>query len=607
MTEKELSSILEEFSNWEIIPNKNNILKALIKVISGNEKIMSLLECFKMENDSPADAGVIFATDKQIVFITGNSGKIINLQYSNLHSAVREKGRLSSKIILSGFEKELLVISTTSSDDRINDFINIINNRIDNISMEMPEVNPLPPENAEQYDFLYTASGKNYELLHKILSNAANTEIRELLINDLIAITSLLAPADNEITDNEKLFYAMNMLVLNQKIANDTESISAEKFFAAGLFPVQFTGLLFNEWENLAVHTRNHKVVFNGDSLTSLEYARSKNSELLDIVKTFLSHYAAALIKADGTITTGEETRLKSINSIISKYAAINIEISEPPTESLEDVMKEINSLIGMDTIKNEIKTLINLIKITTERKSRSLPTPPLSLHAVFYGPPGTGKTTIARLLGRVYKALGLLKKGQIVETDRAGLVAGYVGQTAVKTDEAISKALDGVLFIDEAYTLSPAGSDKDFGQEAIDIILKRMEDNRENLVVIVAGYPDEMKHFIDSNPGLKSRFSRYFFFDHYSPEELLHILKIFIKNTAMTLDADAEKKSLELFTDLHEKRNKAFGNGRLARNIFEKMIEQQANRIAGIAPLTNEILCTLKIEDVPMNMAEHL
>ena len=250
--------------------------------------------------------------------------------------------------------------------------------------------------------------------------------------------------------------------------------------------------------------------------------------------------------------------------------------------ETLEQVMEKINALVGMEKIKEQIATLVNLIKVQKEREERKLPATPLSLHAVFYGPPGTGKTTIARMLGRVYRALGLLKKGQLVETDRAGLVAGYVGQTAINVDNVVQKALDGVLFIDEAYALVPDDiGGRDFGQEAINIILKRMEDYRDRLVVIVAGYTDEMDRFIKSNPGLKSRFSRYFYFDHYAPEELMRIFDSFCANAKFTVRDDARKAMLALLTALHARRDRAFGNGRLVRNIFERVVERQANRLA--------------------------
>jgi len=273
---------------------------------------------------------------------------------------------------------------------------------------------------------------------------------------------------------------------------------------------------------------------------------------------------------------------------------------TEEEQETIEEVMEAINRLIGMKKVKDEINSYINFIKIRKERENRGLPVTPLSLHAVFYGPPGTGKTTIARLVGRVYKALGLLAKGHLVETDRAGLVAGYVGQTAVKTDELVQSAVDGVLFIDEAYSLIPEHEGNDFGREAVDTILKRMEDLRNRFAVIVGGYPDEMERFINANPGLKSRFSRYFYFDHYNPEELMAIFNIFVNDVKFVLDDEAVKKAQDLFGYFYARRDRSFGNGRFARNVFEKIVQNQADRLSSLAELNEELLCAIKPEDIP-------
>jgi stage V sporulation protein K len=314
---------------------------------------------------------------------------------------------------------------------------------------------------------------------------------------------------------------------------------------------------------------------------------------------------AAGSDPAAGTLTsaprTGRSPRKKS-GTRYNQHKAPKNKIGAPAEheETLESVLEKINALVGMKNIKQEIGTLVNLIKIRKARRERGLPASAISLHAVFYGPPGTGKTTIARLLGKVYKCLGLLQKGHIVETDRAGLVAGYVGQTAIQVNGLVQKSLDGILFIDEAYALKPGGGGSDFGQEAIDTILKRMEDQRERLVVIVAGYPDEMKRFIESNPGLKSRFSRYFYFTDYKPRELISIFEIFCKNAAYNLTGPARAKLLELLRKLYAAKDRTFGNGRLVRNIFEKVIENQANRLVKISPLTGEILSSIQKADIP-------
>lgn len=270
-------------------------------------------------------------------------------------------------------------------------------------------------------------------------------------------------------------------------------------------------------------------------------------------------------------------------------------------SDGRENVLQDLNHLIGIQNIKDEVKSLINVLKTRQLRQQKRLPTLPITLHSVFCGSPGTGKTTVARLMGKIYKELGLLSKGHLIETDRSGMVAGYIGQTATKVDALIESALDGVLFIDEAYTLKPADGRNDFGQEAIDTLLKRMEDYRDRLVVIVAGYGTEMSRFIDSNPGLKSRFTRYFDFEDYHPNDLLAIFEQLCKSYQFSLDSKAKQILLDKFTELYATRDNSFGNGRLVRNIFEKTLENQANRLAQIADGNlEEMLCAIAPEDIP-------
>lgn len=265
---------------------------------------------------------------------------------------------------------------------------------------------------------------------------------------------------------------------------------------------------------------------------------------------------------------------------------------------SNSDSFNKLDELIGLKDTKQEIASLVNYIQMKQKRDKMGMKSPNISYHCVFTGNPGTGKTTVARILASIYKELGVLKKGHLVETDRSGLVAEYVGQTAVKTNKIIDEALDGVLFIDEAYSLAQ-GAKGDYGPEAIATLLKRMEDDRDRLVVVIAGYTNEIEEFIDSNPGLRSRFNRYIHFADYSAEELYDIFKLQMKKNEYAMNDDASRYLKQFLESVVANRPKDFGNARFVRNLFEKTIEAQANRLASVPSPTKEELSKINKEDL--------
>lgn len=266
---------------------------------------------------------------------------------------------------------------------------------------------------------------------------------------------------------------------------------------------------------------------------------------------------------------------------------------------------EELDELIGLEDVKREVHELADFVKVQKMREEQGLKVPNMSYHLVFTGNPGTGKTTVARIVARIYKDLGILKKGHTVETDRSGLVAEYMGQTAIKTNTIIDSALNGVLFIDEAYALVPKGShNDDYGQEAISTLLKRMEDDRDKLVVIIAGYTDEMKDFINSNPGLQSRFNRYIDFPDYTSDELTQIFKMYVNKNQYTIDSETEAYLKEKLDYIVAHKDRNFGNARYVRNVFEKSIQNQANRVSKMNNPSSEMLKLITKDDIEKAIA---
>ena len=413
-------------------------------------------------------------------------------------------------------------------------------------------------------------------------------------------------------------------------------SLEAFGFYIAMHIILEYNSLSL-DWENLnqkykrGMQSNDIQIYYNAYSTNPLGYAvtttdddkvldyykrvsdfsiptllHATNSNLLDEYATLMYRFATIISKADDVVTENENTNLKIIfqslnNPIPDVQKEENINIMEYETnnyEKLDDVVAELNELIGLQAVKEEIATLINFIKIQKERENSGLKTTPVSYHIVFTGNPGTGKTTVARIVAKMYKHLGILSKGHLVETDRSGLVAQYTGQTAPKVNHLVDSALDGILFIDEAYSLVGENQD-DYGKEAVAALIKRMEDDRDKLVVILAGYTKEMEIFIDTNPGLKSRFNRYIEFLDFTPNELLDIFKSKCQHLEYFITLSALSKAKLIFEQAYNQRDKSFGNARLVRNLFEKTIEHQANRIAKLNIINREILTTIEADDI--------
>lgn len=326
--------------------------------------------------------------------------------------------------------------------------------------------------------------------------------------------------------------------------------------------------------------------------------------EMQELVITNQTRLPSSFIEVEKEVETKSLNELDKVSQeeIFQSLQECTNDIGKGDNEkesTLDILMSELNELIGLEEVKKQITSLINLIKVRKLREEFHMPVMEMTYHMVFYGNPGTGKTTVARLLSKIYQELGIVSKGTLVETDRSGLVAGYVGQTAIKVAEVVKSALGGVLFIDEAYSLTRQAGGNDYGKEVIDTLVKLMEDNRDDLVVIVAGYTKEMTEFLQANTGLISRFNTFIEFPDYTTSELLDILQSMASKAGVSFMKSARKRMKEYLSGLSEKEKIEFGNARGIRNLFEKILISQANRLVTLNKPTKKQLATIELEDV--------
>ncbi len=360
---------------------------------------------------------------------------------------------------------------------------------------------------------------------------------------------------------------------------------------------------LLNETFNL-YYNKAKECMGKGEKVLAKRYYMLAAEQMLKMAKASENELQKARFARAKSILEFADSITEERKKVEQKEASEN-EIAVRPAEkiSLEEALSRLNKLEGLNLVKSQVCNWIDQIKVFKMRKERGMSVPEMSYHLVFTGNPGTGKTTVARLMAQIYCALGILSEGHLVEVDRSDLVAGYVGQTAIKTREILKKAYGGVLFIDEAYSLAKGGG-TDFGQEAIDTILKEMEDRRDNLVVIVAGYDNLMQDFIESNPGLRSRFKNFIQFTDYTGKELYNIFLGMCNKSQYSVTAAAREMLLTYFNDLYAKRDKNFGNGRDVRNIFENIVTRQSKRVAKLSNPTNEEITTIDIPDLPFSVS---
>lgn len=426
-----------------------------------------------------------------------------------------------------------------------------------------------------------------------VSSDIATEATRNIMRNDFIKLFSYLSAVDEVISPKDVEF--INLYFETEMTPNDLKDF------------INVNNTYSNTFEN-EIPTSFKRVVKycakGGQISNYLGDERGILEELRSFIEIFAKDETGRINKTinhAGTVYV--ESLFRYRNEFRKEFAATSQ--LEETAVSLKSLLNELNNLTGLSTVKQDLTSLIHLQTVKKLREKNNLKVPSISNHLVFYGNPGTGKTTVARLLAKIYKQVGILSKGQLVEVDRAGLIGGYVGQTALKVQNVVDSALGGVLFIDEAYSLSYSENQNDYGQEAIETLLKAMEDNRDDLVVIVAGYPDLMRKFIDSNPGLRSRFNKYIYFPDYNEIELDEIFNKMCRESDYILSEQADIKIKQILKQKSEQKDANFANAREARNLYETLIVAQADRIFGLKNPGKDIL--MKLEKIDVDNAQKL